>query len=85
MGKDQQNPSVITAGRLMRLLGKLALQDPSLITRRGDLLELARSKVHENGYSFVKGKSRSKRFAAPTEESPMTTRAKISSKQGHSN
>ena len=33
--------------------GNLALQDPSLLARRGDLLELARSKVHHDGYNFV--------------------------------
>lgn len=59
--------------------GNLALQDPSLLARRGDFLELARSKVHHDGYNFVKGKSRSKRFASPTQDLTKPTRAKISS------
>ena len=63
----------------MKLQEILPFQDPSLLARRGDLLELARSKVHQDGYNFVKGKSRSKRFASPTQELPKPTCAKISS------
>lgn len=37
--------------------GELALQDPSLLRKHGELLELAREKVNENGYVFKKGKS----------------------------
>ena len=58
--------------------GELVLGDPSLLTRRGDLLDLSRSRVYQEGYNFVKGKSRSKRFASPPQEIPKPTRAKIS-------
>ena len=57
--------------------GMLALSNPTLLCRRGELLEKAREKVVEKGYTFVKGKSRSKRFASP-DESPRPTRVKIS-------
>ncbi len=57
--------------------GMLALDNPALLCRRGDLLELAREKVVEKGYTFVKGKSRSKRLVSP-DETPRPTRAKIS-------
>ena len=36
------------------------MDDASLLTRRGDLLSLARKKVAEEGYQFKKGHSRSK-------------------------
>lgn len=38
----------------------VALESPSILCNRGQLLEKARSKVIEDGYAFVKGKSRSK-------------------------
>ncbi len=57
--------------------GMLALSNPVLLCRRGDLLEQAREKVVEKGYSFVKGKSRSKRLTSP-DETPRLTRTKIS-------
>ena len=57
--------------------GMFALSDPSLLCRRGHLLAQARSKVAEKGYTFVKGKSRSKRLASP-DNAPRATRAKIS-------
>ena len=39
---------------------ELALTQPSLIRKRGELLENARKKVADDGYCFKKGKSRSK-------------------------
>ena len=70
--RKQADPSVGEAA------GELVLGDPSLLTRRGDLLDLARSRVYQEGYNFIKGKSRSKRFASPPQEIPKPTRAKIS-------
>ena len=58
--------------------GELALRDPSLLTRRGDLLNLARVEVQQKGYSYIKGKSRSKRLMSPPGDTPIPTRAKIS-------
>ena len=54
------------------------LKNPSLLCNHGELLELARVKVVDSGYTFVKGKSRAKRFASPDEESPKVSRVKIS-------
>ena len=54
------------------------MQDPSLLTRRGDLFDLARVEVQHKGYSFVKGKSRSKRLLPPSTDAPPPTRSKIS-------
>ena len=58
--------------------GELAVQDPSLLTRRGDLLNLARVEVQKKGYSYVKGKSRSKRFMSPPSDTPAPMRTKVS-------
>lgn len=55
----------------------LALEDPTLLCRRGELLDLAREKVVESGYAFVKGKSRSKKLSVP--DTPVrSVRKKIS-------
>lgn len=59
--------------------GLLALNNPSLLCRCGELLELAREKVMEGGYNFVKGKSRSKRLASP-DDTPRPSRVKINAK-----
>ena len=47
--------------------GSLAVADPSLLCKRGELLDRAREVVVENGYAFVKGKPRSKRLSSPDE------------------
>ena len=39
---------------------ELSKQDPSLLLNRGKLFEDSRKKVKEDGYDFVKGKSRAK-------------------------
>ena len=57
---------------------KLVLADPSLLTRRGELLQLACESAHNSGYVYRKGKSRSSRLGSPdlvTSEKPK--RAKI--------
>ena len=43
--------------RINEEAGALVLQNPSLLCNRGELLELARVKVVDSGYAFVKGKS----------------------------
>ena len=35
--------------------GKLALQNPALVTRHGELLEIPQKEVVEQGYQFKKG------------------------------
>ena len=46
--------------RVNEAAGELAVKDPSLLTKRGRLFELARELVHKSGYAYVKGYSRSK-------------------------
>lgn len=38
---------------------KLCLKDPSLLSKKGDLLGVARKMLHESGYSYAKKRSRS--------------------------
>ena len=40
----------------------ICLKNPSMIRKRAELLERARQEVHDSGYTYRKGKSRSKRF-----------------------
>ena len=46
----------------------IAARDPSLLVKRGKLLEAAQSAVYNSGYIFKKGYSRSKRFSNDTRE-----------------
>jgi len=48
--------------RVNSAAAELCLKDLSLLKRRGDLLEMARKKVAEDGYVFKKGHSRSKLY-----------------------
>ena len=41
---------------------QLCLENPSLVKTRGMFLDLARKKVDSEGYTYVKKRSRSKRF-----------------------
>ncbi len=54
---------------------ELALSDPNLLLSRQKLLELARTKVKDDGYNFKKGKSRSKQAQS---DSPAPKRSKTS-------
>ena len=65
--------------------GRLAVKNPGLLTKRGELLDLARQQVVEQGYNFKKGKSRSKRFCSESdgESAPKPTRRKINEEIRH--
>ena len=64
--------------RINEEAGGVVLKNPTLLCNRGELPELARAKVYDNGYNFVKGKSRAKRLASPDEETSKVSRIKIS-------
>ncbi len=38
--------------------GNICLKDPIMLTKKGNLLTLARQQVYESGFQFKKGKSR---------------------------
>ena len=52
------------------IAGDLCVKNPLLLRSKGKLLELARAHVHESGYVYAKGKSRSKVFSPSTERQP---------------
>ena len=54
--------------RLNQLARDLCLGNPALLADRGKLFELAKDKLHESGYVFAKGKSRSKKLHPVDEE-----------------
>lgn len=55
---------------------KLCLKNPGLLRKRQALVDAAREEIIEQGFQFVKGKSRSKKTLAATEE-PMPKRQKL--------
>ena len=63
--KETNHPLTKYQRRINEEAGALVLKNPSLLCNRGELLELARAKVVDSGYTFVKGKSRAKRMASP--------------------
>ena len=46
----------------------ICTRNPAMLTKRGELLTLARKSVDEGGYVYGKGKSRSKAFGSVTDE-----------------
>lgn len=46
--------------RMNEIAGDICLKDASMLADKGKLLEQARFKLHESGYVYSKGKSRSK-------------------------
>ena len=74
--KESSRPLTKYQKQVNEEAGLLALSNPSLLCRCGELLELAQEKVMEGGYDFVKGKSRSKRLASP-DDTPRPSRVKI--------
>ena len=63
--KETTRPLTDYQKRINEEAGKLALTHPELLTRRGELLEKARELVVMSGYTFKKGKSRSRKFSSP--------------------
>lgn len=55
----------------------LALAQPNLVRKRGELLENARKKVAEDGYCFKKGKSRSNVYGVSDAEPSVSKRPKL--------
>ena len=58
--------------------GDICVQNPIMLSVRGELLELARKLVNDSGYEYKNGKSRSKRFgSASTVEASTVKRPKL--------
>lgn len=56
---------------------ELALSQPKLVRKRGELLEKARKKVADDGYCFKKGKSRSKVYGGKNADVSEPKRVKL--------
>ena len=54
----------------------ICLRKPSVLKNRGKLLILAKEKVHESGYIYRKGKSRSKSYGTGCEDASRPKRIK---------
>ena len=58
--------------RINEEAGKLTLQFPSLLKNRGELLICAQQSLHDSGYVYKKGKSRSKRLCSSSDSGDTT-------------
>ena len=76
--KEENRPLSNYQKAINNTAGEIALRDPSLLARCGDMLNLAREEVQQKGYVYVKGKSRSKRLMSPPTQAPRPTRQKVS-------
>lgn len=50
------------------MAGEICVKDPSMLMKRGELLEQARKALDGTGYQYKKGKSRSKNFGSGSEQ-----------------
>ena len=55
---------------------ELCLGNPGLLHKRKLLIDAARDKIIEQGFQFVKGKSRSKKCASSSDDTPAPKRRK---------
>ena len=82
--KDSSRPLTDYQKQVNFHAGKLAIANPALLCKRGELLELARTEVHESGYTYKKGKSRAKKIASTSsEKATKSSRSKISADMRH--
>ena len=59
-GRNKDNPKLTDyQERINKACEKLCVQDPRLLLDKGERLKQARAKVHEEGYVYKKGYSRS--------------------------
>ena len=56
----------------------ICLRKPSMLRRRGELLVQAKQRVHDTGYVYRKGKSRSKSYGSVVDDATRPKRVKTS-------
>ena len=56
--------------KMNEIAGDICVEDPQLLMNKGRLIEVAREKLHESGYVYKKGKSRSKAINPPCDNEP---------------
>ena len=74
-GRNPNRPVKLTGyqTRMNEIAQELCLNIPSLLSDPNLLLQTAQERVHDQGYVYKKGKSRSKRLNAPDQASTDTT------------
>lgn len=76
--KDSKRPLSNYQKRVNEAAVELCLHNPGLLHTRKILMETARAKIIEEGFQFVKGKSRSKRGVDQSDDTPSLKRRKCS-------
>ena len=76
--KEITRPLTNYQKRINEAAQELCLANPGLLQKGKLLLDAARAKIIEQGFQFVKGKSRSRKDADPNQDPPATKRRKYS-------
>lgn len=74
----KKTSSVKLSKRINEAAQELCLSNPGLLQKRQKLIDEARSKILEEGFQFVKGKSRSKQNQSSGNNQPTQRRRKYS-------
>ena len=56
--KDDKRPLSAYQKAINSAAGNICVRDPTMLTKKGELLALAKEQVYESGFQFKKGKSR---------------------------
>ena len=56
--KDDKRPLSAYQKAINCAAGNICVRDPTMLTKKGELLALAKEQVYESGFQFKKGKSR---------------------------
>lgn len=68
--KEIKHPLSAYQKQINKFAGDIAVRNPSLLTKRGELLEAVRAAVYESGYTYKNGHSRYKRFSHQNPKAP---------------
>lgn len=70
----RKEPLTLYQQRVNDAAGDICVQNPSILTMRGELLEQARKNVDQSGYQYKKGKLKSKRFGSASSAKATTSK-----------
>lgn len=74
-GRDKDNPKLTQyQERINKACEQLCIQEPQLLLSKGERLKRARAKIHEEGYVYKKGYSRSQQYSDATPSQPKRAR-----------
>ena len=75
--KETKRPLSAYQKQINEFAGDIAARNPSLLTKRGELLQTARAAVYDSGYAYKKGHSRSKRLSSASSLPETPNRPKL--------